>query len=338
MTRATVLLQGIRNTPASLCALALAVSSAAHALPVVPGAAGFGVDTPAGRGGAVIRVTNLNSDGAGSLKACIDASGPRVCVFETSGVINLGQDLAIRNPYITIAGQTAPSPGIMLRGAGLRISASHVLVQHLRVRVGDALTGPDPGNRDALKIEAPAASPISHVVVDHCSFSWSVDEMASIWEGASNVSLLNSIFAEPLHDSIHTDDGSAPAPHGYGIIFGPANGGVGNISMVGNLLAHQVSRNPLATASFVMVNNLVYDRGDIEVEFGTRSQPISASVVGNVFLRGPSSTGDMQPVFVRGGQQREFRGGRIAPASGRQSHRQRPAFRSLAIRLGGIPG
>src|SRR5262245_46487956 len=114
----------------SVAALAMC-ASAAQALPVIPGAAGFGMDTPAGRGGKVYRVTNLNADGAGSLKACIDGTTRRVCVFEVSGIIRLTSDLIIRNNYITIAGQTAPSPGIMLRGAALRIHASHVLVQHI---------------------------------------------------------------------------------------------------------------------------------------------------------------------------------------------------------------
>ena len=104
--------------PAGLLATALALCAAAtvQALPVIPGAAGFGMDTKAGRGGTVYRVTNLNASGSGSLKACIDANVPRTCVFEVSGVIKLTSDLIIRNSQIRIAGQTAPSPGIMLRG------------------------------------------------------------------------------------------------------------------------------------------------------------------------------------------------------------------------------
>src|SRR5690606_31741653 len=132
--------------------------------------AGFGVDTAAGRGGQVHRVTNLKDSGAGSLRACVNASGPRVCVFEVSGTIRMAGDLTIRNPKITIAGQTAPSPGIMLRGGGLHIATSDVLVQHLRVRPGDDPEGHTPENRDALKISNPEL--ITNIVVDHCSFSW----------------------------------------------------------------------------------------------------------------------------------------------------------------------
>lgn len=110
--------------------------------PPSSGASGFGVDTPAGRGGTVYRVTNLNESGRGSLGACVAARGPRVCIFEVSGTIRLTKDLVVRNDRITIAGQAAPSPGILLRGAALNITASGVLVQHLRVRVGDDRSGP----------------------------------------------------------------------------------------------------------------------------------------------------------------------------------------------------
>ena len=123
--------------------LLLGVVPAFAQLPVFPGAAGFGTNTPAGRGGTVYKVTNLNASGAGSLNACTDASGPRVCIFEISGTISLTSDINVTNPYLTIAGQTAPSPGITLRGAALRISASDVLVQHIRLRAGDALAGPN---------------------------------------------------------------------------------------------------------------------------------------------------------------------------------------------------
>src|SRR5690348_1308087 len=129
-------------------------ANSAKALPVIPGAAGYGMDTPAGRGGKVMRVTNLNASGAGSLKACAsDTSGPRVCIFDVSGTIRITQDLMIRYGNLTIAGQTAPSPGIMIRGAAIKIQANDVLIQHIRVRAGDDTNGPDPDNRDSLKVE-----------------------------------------------------------------------------------------------------------------------------------------------------------------------------------------
>jgi hypothetical protein len=205
-------------------------------------------------------------------------------VFEVSGTIRANTELEIRNPYITIAGQTAPAPGITLRGAGLLIMASDVLVQHLTVRVGDDPNGPPPENRDALRIES-FQDPIKNIVVDHCSFSWSLDEMVSIFEKASNVSLLNNIFAEPLHDSLHPD-----GPHGYGVLIGAASNQVSAVSLVGNLMAHQLDRNPLSLAQdVVLVNNLVYNAGR-EVALGSRgATDTRTSIVGNVFVRGPNS-------------------------------------------------
>src|SRR6188768_1970637 len=205
------------TTPATLLATALSLCGAAsvQALPVIPGAAGYGMETKAGRGGAVYKVTNLNADGSGSLKACVDKTGPRTCVFEVSGAIKITSDLKIRNGQLRIAGQTAPSPGIMIRGAGIAIYGSDILIQHIRVRTGDDSNGPDPDNRDSLRIGGTDAAPARNIVIDHCSFSWSIDELASTWGPHDNVTFSNNIFAEPLNDSLHPDyDGSGRIPHG----------------------------------------------------------------------------------------------------------------------------
>ena len=284
--------KGVTRVAAAVAMTFAAASAFAQSVPVVPQASGFGITTPAGRGGTVYRVTNLNESGAGSLGACVAASGPRVCVFEVSGTIRLSNDLSIRNPKITIAGQTAPSPGIMLRGAALSIKTSDVLVQHIRVRVGDDASGPAPENRDALKIDAGGlASSINNVVIDHCSFSWSIDEMASVYANWNNVSLLNNIFAEPLNDSLHPK-----GTHGYGILFGPQ---AAKISLTGNLLAHNIGRNPLSTTSHVaMANNVIYNWGsavDLQSQDGFKTYN---TIVGNVFIRGKNDEA-RRPVFVR---------------------------------------
>ncbi|HWK48306.1 MAG TPA: hypothetical protein VNR40_00400, partial [Steroidobacter sp.] len=277
---------------AAAVALACGVAPLANALPVIPGALGHGISTPAGRGGTVIRVTNTNASGTGSLKACVDASGPRVCVFEVSGTITLPDDLTVRNRYITIAGQTAPSPGITLRGSGLLIKASDVLVQHIRVRPGDATGGEPPDNRDALKIEAPREAPISNVVVDHCTFTWSLDEIASAWQYWDNISLLNNIFAEPLHDSIHPE-----GKHGFGVLLGPVDG---SATLAGNLFANMESRNPMTAASrTVIVNNLIYNWANSAVDLQSRGLVTQNSVVGNVFVRGPDTWSNKAPVGFR---------------------------------------
>ncbi len=282
-----------RTIRSALAAAAILAAAAAHAVPVIPGAAGFGMDTPAGRGGTVYKVTNVNASGVGSLKACVDATTPRVCVFEVSGTIKLTADLTIRNNNLTIAGQTAPSPGILIRGAAIKIQASDVLIQHLRVRVGDDRVGPDPANRDALKIEGTVSKPVRNVVVDHCSFSWAIDETVSVWGPHDNITFSNNIFAEALNQSLHPNGN-----HGFGVILGPHPGS--SITMVGNLFGHLVERNPLSRASeLVYVNNIVYNRATLDLDIqGDNGTVVKATVLHNLFIRGPSYSRDTTPIKI----------------------------------------
>jgi len=293
MNRSTHPRKSIRSiiTAGLACAVA-AAPLAAGALPVIPQLVGFGAQTPAGRGGKVYKVTNLNASGPGSLKACVDASGPRVCVFEVSGTIKANADLVIRNPKITIAGQTAPSPGIMWRGGALWVATSDVLVQHMRFRAGDDPNGPAYENRDALKIVAMKGEVARNVVIDHCSFSWAVDENVQVWTNWDDVTLTNNIISEGLHDSF-----SPLGTGGYGLIVGPWDG---KISMSGNLLANNYSRNPLSRASeMVFVNNVVYGSGNMDVDLQSEGLTTDNTIVGNVFIRGPKSNYSNKPVHVR---------------------------------------
>jgi pectate lyase len=294
MTRSVLLCSSIgRKAATAIACVAAAAPIAASALPVIPGGAGYGIHTVAGRGGQVHRVTNLNASGAGSLKACVDASGPRVCVFEVSGTIKANADLIIRNPNITIAGQTAPSPGVMWRGGALWVAASDVLVQHMRFRAGDDSDGPAMGNRDALKVGV-KANPSRNVVIDHCSFSWAVDEVASVYSGYDDVTLSNNIFSEGLRDS-HLPSGQ---PGGYGLIIGEWNG---KVAIIGNLFAHNRDRNPLTRATqAVIVNNVVYNRAHTDVDLQTKEGVrTSTAVIGNVFIRGADYARSTKPVHIR---------------------------------------
>ena len=111
--------------------------AAASGVSAFPGAQGWAAATPGGRGGRILRVTTLAADGPGSLKAALEAKGPRIVVFEVGGVIDLGRStLTITEPFLTIAGQTAPSPGITIIRGGIDIRAHDVIVRHLRVRPG----------------------------------------------------------------------------------------------------------------------------------------------------------------------------------------------------------
>jgi hypothetical protein len=271
-----------------LFALSLATSGA-HAIPVIPGATGFGIETPAGRGGEIMRVTNLDASGEGSLKACVDASGPRVCVFEVSGVIHTTKNLVVKNPFLTIAGQTAPSPGVMVRGAGLIVQTHDVLVQHIRVRPGDDPEGPTGTNRDALSVANSAEAPYN-VIIDHCSFGWSTDEMISTWYEVGDVTFRHVLAAEALDDSIHVDEGVTDGTtdlHGFGPLFGAANG---RIAFYGSLLAHNRGRQPMSViAELVWVNNVLYDRSQAFTTLHNREGiPSKNSFVGNVYIEGPA--------------------------------------------------
>jgi pectate lyase len=280
---------------AALACIAGALPYTAGALPVIPNAAGYGIETPAGRGGKVYKVTNLNASGAGSLRACVDASGPRVCVFEVSGTIRADVDLIVRNPYITIAGQTAPSPGVLWRGGALWVATSNVLVQHMRFRAGDDPKGPGFANRDALKVGYDPAA-ISNVVVDHCSFSWATDEVASVWTGYDNITLSNNIISEGLYQS-HLPSG---ATGGMGLIVGEWKG---RVAIIGNLMAHTKERNPLVRATqAVIINNVVYNRMNMDVDLQSDGTLVTnTAVVGNVFIRGADYARSNKPVLIRTG-------------------------------------
>jgi len=241
-------------------------------------------------------VTNLNDSGSGSLRAAIEASGPRIVVFEVSGTIKLATDLKIMNPFITIAGQTAPSPGITLRGATFVVRTHDALVQHLRVRVGDDLDGPDPGNRDGLMITG-YNTDTYNIVLDHLSFSWAVDETGSSPYAPHDITISNTILSEGLENSINPQ-----GPHSKGFLV---REGTKNIALVGDLIAHNHDRNPRITgdSKTVAVNNLLYNAGRplwFDVSLGTHGTPGPnlVSVVGNVFIEGPDTPHYAWPIKV----------------------------------------
>lgn len=201
-------------------------------LPSFPGAEGYGSVARGGRGGRVIAVTNLNAFGPGSLRAAVEAEGPRIVVFRISGTIDLESGLRIFHPYITIAGQTAPGDGITIKGS-LGIRADDVIIRYLRVRAdtpGDALGGRGHEN----------------IMIDHVSASWSTDEVLSIYTG-SNVTIQWSMITEALN----------PENHGFGGIWGNDYSTYHH-----NLFAHNVSRNPRfgsGTGNNDFRNNVIYN-------------------------------------------------------------------------------
>jgi hypothetical protein len=139
-----------------------------------PGAVGFGRNSIGGRGGQVIKVTNLNASGPGSLKAAIDTVGPRIIVFEIGGLITIPEAngyLTISNPFCTIAGETAPSPGIHITGRGIKVAASNVILRHITVRLDSTNGISEYVNGDVgIWVTQPSATQLcDDIIIDHCT-------------------------------------------------------------------------------------------------------------------------------------------------------------------------
>jgi hypothetical protein len=288
--------------------------TASNELLAFPGAVGWAAHTPGGRGGQVIRVTTLAAKGPGSFLEALETKGPRVIVFEVGGVIDLhGEEIEIDEPYLTVAGQTAPAPGITLIRAGVNIRAHDVIIQHIRVRTGTAgmskRTGWEP---DAMGTVGGAYN----VIVDHCSMTWSIDENLSAsgkrfiganpdeWRQHTShaITFSNNILAEGLANATH-----AKGEHSKGSLI---HDNVTDILITGNLYAHDAERNPLFKGGVhgTIVNNLIYDPGQravhynlIAAEWGEHPFQVGKiSLLGNVMRAGPSTPNDVA-LFMLGG-------------------------------------
>ena len=248
--------------------------------PAFPGAEGYGKYTKGGRGGAVIEVTNLNDTGPGSLRSAIAASGARTVVFKVSGTIILNSDLKITNPYITIAGQTAPGDGICIRKYSLSVNTSQVIIRYLRVRLGDE----SGGESDAM-----GGRYQKNVIIDHCSVSWSVDEGMSFYNNDS-LTVQWCLISESLFNSNHPK-----GAHGYGGIWGGKY-----CTYHHNLFAHHSSRNPRFSSGCGNTdyrNNVIYNWG-FNSAYGGEAKDVTDPVkysftninmVANYYKSGPAT-------------------------------------------------
>src|SRR3990167_3742556 len=283
----------------------ISFTQSAANLPVFPGCQGFGCETVGGRGGRIIKVTNLNDSGPGSLRVAVEASGPRIVVFETSGTIALSSEIRITNPYLTIAGQTAPSPGITIKNYGLEIYTHDILIQHVRIRIGDQTPPADRlENLDAINTAYSAEA--YNIVVDHVSLSWSIDGTFDIGGSTArerNITLSRSILSEHLRNAGHEKTG-----HSRALLVAEHTH---KVSIIGNLLAHNVERNPLigGNSKVVVANNLVYnwvggkfnalllaDRYGNVPKLGN----FWISILKNAYLKGPNTAEPAVAITVRG--------------------------------------
>ncbi len=193
--------------------LAQSLASAA-AVKAFPTAVGWAANTVGGRGGQILRVTTLAKDGPGSFKQAIETKGPRIIVFEVGGVIDLeATTLKITESFLTIAGQTAPSPGITLIRGGLDVAASDVIMRHIRVRAGEA----DKPKMSGNDFDSFSTIGARNVIVDHCSLTWGTDENLSAsgprftgktpaeWRAGTSrqITYSNNLIAESLANATH---------------------------------------------------------------------------------------------------------------------------------------
>jgi pectate lyase len=246
-------------------------------------AEGYGSKAVGGLKGKIIKVTTLADSGPGSLRACIDAKGPRVCVFTVAGLIRFTTERpVIRNPYLTIAGETAPGGGITLSHAGgpkaftpLTIKKTHnIIVRHIRVRTD--LPGEVRGGNDGINI-----ADSKNIIIDHVSASWSLDENIGLFGQNDAITISSSIFAEgtPKHDKCALLASDPKGPQ--------------KISFVRNLCAHNGDRNPdvnVPPDSCVdVVNNVFYNAQSQFTEIWESYGGSPVNVVGNVYRRGPDT-------------------------------------------------
>ena len=242
--------------------------------------------TEGGDRGPDIPVTTLADSGPGSLRAALSMGGRRHIVFQVGGEIMLKKPLTIYNPYVTIAGETAPSPGISILGDKLQIRASEVIVRGIRVRVGEK-PGSGASARDGISIDlGPKGARVKNVLVEHSSVAWAIDEGIGVWgEGVSNVRIRNSIIAETLRRSIHPK-----VKHSMGMLIGK---GAQNVVIERNLFVSNEYRNPVIDAgvSAVVLNNLIYNPGTnaFHIYGKPDAGPTLVSVVGNVVIAGPDT-------------------------------------------------
>ncbi|UUY00631.1 polysaccharide lyase family 1 protein [Sphingomonas sp. J315] len=276
-----------------LAALLLMSAGTAVPLPAFPGAEGAGALALGGRGGKVLTVTTLADSGPGSLRAAVEAKGPRIIVFAVSGTIQLQKPLTVREGQVTIAGQSAPGDGITLRDHPLVVQADDVVIRFIRSRLGDE----SKTESDAIWIRAGR-----RIILDHVSASWSVDETLSVsgnyaepGEGWFDVTVQWSIIADSLTRSLH-----AKGAHGYGSLVRGGRGA--RASFHHNLWANHSARMPRPGnyapaasdpegAYFDFRCNLFYNWGGSRSGYNADKDSLSRyNFVGNAYVRGPQST------------------------------------------------
>jgi pectate lyase len=252
-----------------------------------PGAEGFGAQTAGGRGGKILYVTTLADSGPGSLRSALESSGQRIVLFKVAGTITLNNDISIAQPYITIAGQTAPGEGVQIKGGMIKIKTHDVIIRYLKMRPGDQLNQSMITDRDALAL-AGNSSEVYNVIIDHSSMVWGPDiGGVSILTNAHDITIQNSILGEGLYLSNHTEATAAQNGHSLGVNITQLSTSAWprRITLHHNLLTTADHRMPQVMGGEMIdiVNNVIYNWGTS----AAHGNPRSLNLVNNVFIKGP---------------------------------------------------
>ena len=275
-------------------------SAGATALPAFPGAQGWGADTPGGRGGRIVWVTNLQDAGPGSLRDALSLPEPRTVLFEVAGIIHLkspiflggepNRDDGDRYSFLTVAGQSAPGGGVVIADYNVTFDNGihDVVLRHLRFRNSRRDLETLRSSGDGIDFKG-----AERVVVDHCSFSWATDENVSMEEnelGNREITLQHNLVAEGLLNGGHEN-----GEHSRGIQVAK---GADSVSIHHNFMMSNDFRNPhtpgnglgeyfgVLFPTFDVRHNLTYNSGrnDAHTKLGAR-----VNYVGNLFIKGPDS-------------------------------------------------
>ncbi|RXG32206.1 T9SS C-terminal target domain-containing protein [Leeuwenhoekiella marinoflava] len=280
------------------------------------GAEGYGRFAIGGRGGIVAEVTNLNDSGPGSLRYAVEElKGPRTIVFNISGIIELESRLVVSDPYVTIAGQTAPGKGILIANAPIGLTGNDGIIRFLNVAIGAGRTYDGMGLTGA-----------DHSIIDHSSIRWTIDESFSS-RGAHNITLQNTLIAEALNVANHGKYENGKM-HGYAATIG---GDIGSFHH--NLLAHNYGRNwsmggglngeGYYSGRLDIRNNVVYNWGHRTTDGGAKE----VNFVNNYYKPGVASdifyalTADHEGVGK--GSQRYYFTGNVMPGHFEENNQEK---------------
>ena len=247
-------------------------------IPAFPGAEGGGKYSFGGRGGKIFVVTSLADSGPGTLREACEAGGPRIIVFNVAGEIHLERPIHVVAPYVSIFGQTAPGDGIVVTGQTVEVDTHDVVIRYMRFRRGAM----DVAFRD----DACGGQGIGNIIYDHCSSSWGLDEVMSMYRHVYNrtedghyqkfptvnITIQDCIFAEGLDLYNHA--------------FGASIGGH-NTLFARNLFASNISRNPSIAmdGDFNFVNNVLYNWWNRSIDGGDDNSRYN--IINNYLKPGP---------------------------------------------------